>query len=41
MIPLLGDTISEGTESFSIVVSAATSATVIDNTGAITVLDDD
>lgn len=41
LIPLLGDTISEGTESFSIVVSAATSATVIDNTGVVTILDDD
>lgn len=41
LIPLLADTISEGTENFSIVVSAAPGATILDNTGVVTIRDDD
>ncbi len=40
-IPILSDTASEGTESFQIVVNSATNATVIDNTGVVTIRDDD
>ena len=40
-IPLLSDAISEGTENFSIVVNSASSATVIDGTGVVTIRDDD
>jgi chitinase len=40
-IPLLSDTASEGTESFQLVVSSVTNATVSDGTGVITIRDDD
>ncbi|MBK5289093.1 MAG: hypothetical protein JJE46_11575 [Acidimicrobiia bacterium] len=40
-IPILSDTVSEGTESFQIVVNSATNATVVDNTGVVTIRDDD
>jgi hypothetical protein len=40
-IPLLPDTVSEGTESFQLVVDTATNATITDGTGVITIRDDD
>ncbi len=40
-IPLLSDAISEGTENFSIVINSASSATVIDGIGVVTIRDDD
>jgi len=40
-IPLLADVVSEGTESFQVVVDHATNATVMDGTGVITIRDDD
>ena len=40
-IPVLADTVSEGTESFQLKVSSATNVKIVDNTGAITVRDDD
>ncbi len=40
-IPIKADTNSEGTETFSVVVSGVTNATVIDGTGVVTIRDDD
>ncbi|MEP6623748.1 MAG: Calx-beta domain-containing protein, partial [Acidimicrobiia bacterium] len=40
-IPLLSDTTSEGTESFSVQVSSAPGVTVLDGTGTVTIRDDD
>jgi hypothetical protein len=40
-IPILSDTGSEGTETFQLVVSTATNATILDGTGVITIRDDD
>ncbi len=40
-IPIKADLGSEGTESFQIVVNSATNATVIDNTGVVSIRDDD
>jgi hypothetical protein len=40
-IPILSDTVKEGTETFQIVVNSATTATVIDGTGVVTIRDDD
>jgi hypothetical protein len=40
-IPLLADTVSEGTKSFQLVVSSATNATIMKGTGVITIRDDD
>jgi len=40
-VPVLADLLSEGTESFQIVVDHATNATITDGTGVITIRDDD
>jgi hypothetical protein len=40
-IPLLSDTISEGTETFSVQVNSASGVTVLDGTGTVTIRDDD
>ncbi len=40
-IPILAGTVSEGTETFSLKVASATNTTIIDNTGVITIRDDD
>ena len=40
-IPVVPDLVSEGTESFQVVVSGATNATMVDNTGLVTIRDDD
>ncbi len=40
-IPLLSDTIAEGTETFSVQVNSAPGVTVLDGTGTVTIRDDD
>ncbi|MEA3207025.1 MAG: hypothetical protein QOE70_82 [Chthoniobacter sp.] len=39
-VPILGDSVFEGSESFTILLSAAVNATIADNTGVGTILDD-